>query len=101
MVCSKCGFHHQGEMSGQKGHTYHRYVCGGFNSKGVCDFIPIKRDPLESSLIRCIASSIDHSLLQGRIRANLERLMNLRPGEERKNSERLQAQIRDVESKHR
>ncbi len=99
MTCSKCGFHYQGQMSGKKGFIYHRYICGGYNSKGVCDYNPIKRDPLELFVIQSIVSSFDRSLLPGLIRANLERLINLHPDAERKNSERLQAQIQDVESK--
>ena len=99
MICGKCGFHYQGQKSGRKTYTYHRYVCGGYNSKGVCEFIPIKRDPLESFVIRSIAASFDQSLLPGRILANLERLMNLHPEVERRNSERLEEQIREVESK--
>ncbi len=99
MVCSKCGFHYQGQMSGKKEYKYYRYVCGGYNSKGICDFIPIKRDPLEIFVMQSIATSFERYHIPGLIRKQLEKLVDLHPEAERKMEGRLQVQIQDVDQK--
>jgi hypothetical protein len=99
MVCSKCGYHYQGQKSGKKGYSYYRYVCGGYNSKGVCDFIPIKRDPLETFVLQSIVSSFDQYRLPGLIKKHLERMVKLRPEAERELETHLISSVSSVEQK--
>ncbi|NUN68394.1 MAG: recombinase zinc beta ribbon domain-containing protein [Bacteroidetes bacterium] len=101
MVCSKCGYHYQGQTSGKRGHNYYRYVCGGYNSKGICDFIPIKRDPLETFVLQSIVSSFDQYRLPGLIQKHLERMVKLRPEAERELEAQLTLSANEVDKKLR
>jgi len=49
--CQECGHHFQGQSTRAKKKSYFRYLCAGYNSKGVCFYAGIKRDYLEEALI--------------------------------------------------
>ena len=77
IVCLKCGFHFQGQTVGSKGKRYHQYICGGYNAKRVCEYVRLKRDPLEKYVLGCIHEMLSNNILIEKVRDTLKKILKV------------------------
>ena len=99
LICGKCGFHFQGQTTGVKGKYYHRYICGGYNAKRVCDYVVIKRDQLEHFVLGCVRETLQTEEMASDVERKLRQLLDLEPGNEKMESDRLSKEMQTLQSK--
>ena len=97
IVCKRCGFHFQGQTTGAKGHSYPRYICGGFNSKKVCSFVALRRDSLESFVVGCVQETLNNEQFLQRVRRHLENIVGGKNGKDANASSGYQRSLEDVD----
>ena len=99
IVCLRCGFHFQGQTVGSKGRRYHQYICGGYNAKRVCEYIRLKRDPLEKFVLSCIREMLNNNAVIEKVRDNLQKILKLSLKRHRSSNESIELSIEQNEEK--
>ena len=95
--CVKCGFSFQGQSTRFKGKNYYRYVCGGYNSKRVCDYCQVSRNALESFVLDGIEEVLAESTLAEKVERRLARMLDVQMEEQDTRTRRLNQELREVE----
>lgn len=79
VFCAKCGFAFQGQSTRSRGKNYFRYICGGYNSKRVCEWAAVGRDELESFVVDAVDDVLGDSTFIDKVQAELIRLLKVEP----------------------
>ncbi len=99
VVCKRCGFHYQGQSTRAKGKNYFRYVCGGHNSKGICQYFAVNKDALEKFVLKCIEETLLTPDFVSLLQAAFRTLTKAQPSLNRKEAARLSTAISECEKK--
>ena len=75
--CSRCGFHFQGQSTRFNRKSYYRYVCGGYNSKRICDYCAVNRDMLEGFVLKGIEDILLDNAVLNKAEEHLSRLFEV------------------------
>lgn len=94
--CDKCGFAFQGQSTRYNGKNYYRYVCGGYNSKRVCDYCQVNRDLLEAFVLDGIEDLLSQNVTVEKVQRRLARMTDLQTGDEDSKSRLLEREAREV-----
>ena len=99
MVCGSCGFNFQGQSPRSKGKRYHRYVCGGYNDKRICDFVLVRRDGVEDFVLQSIRTTFNNPNLLKRVEMYLQQRLASGPATAMSEKTDLEKQLKLNEEK--
>lgn len=99
LICMQCGFHFQGQSTTAKGRKYFRYICSGYNNKGICSATRLKRDPVEQFVKSCIEETLNTEVFQHHVEAELRKLANGEASFPMDEERRLREEVDEVEIK--
>jgi DNA invertase Pin-like site-specific DNA recombinase len=94
--CDKCGFAFQGQSTKYNGKNYYRYICGGYNSKRVCDYCQVNRDLLEAFVLDGIDDLLSQNVMVEKVQHRLARMADMQTGDDESKARFLEQEARGV-----
>lgn len=99
MKCSRCNYNFQGWSGTSKGKLYQRYIDSGWNNKGICSHMAIKKDVVEEFALKAIRETIADPRLLKSIEEHLRELIGSKGGMQHSELDRLKQEITEKKLK--
>ncbi len=77
--CSRCGFAFQGWSGRAKGHSYLRYIDGGWKAKRICSHVAIPKEKLEAFVLQSIRETFAEPQLMDSIERKMKQILRAEP----------------------
>ncbi len=95
--CSRCGYSFQGQSTRVRGKNYYRYVCGGYNSKGVCEYCAVNRDDLEEFVVSVLEEILLDNVILEKVESRLRRLLEMHHDDKEQSLKQFDGRLRDLD----